>query len=79
MSQTLSGVGYTHFRFHRWAVERYFAALDQLPEEKLIADSGLSFGSIYKTLLHVAQRTAYGPAGLPATPPCRLLTPAWPR
>jgi uncharacterized damage-inducible protein DinB len=55
MSQTLSGIGYTHFRFHRWAFERYFAALEQLPEEKLNADSGLSFGSIYKTLLHVAQ------------------------
>lgn len=55
MLDSLSKIGCTHLRYHRWAFNRYFEVLDQLPEEKLLADHGTSFGSIYRTLLHVYQ------------------------
>jgi uncharacterized damage-inducible protein DinB len=68
MPDSLSKIGCTHLRYHRWAFERYFDVVEQLPEEKLLADHGTSFGSIYRTLLHVCQADSNWWARLSSTP-----------
>lgn len=46
-----------HFRrfaaYNAWANERIYAAVAQLPAERLDADSGAFFGSIFGTLSHI--------------------------
>jgi uncharacterized damage-inducible protein DinB len=53
MPDTLSTVGRAHLRYHRWAVLQTLPVVELLSQEKLLADRGTSFGSLYGTLAHV--------------------------
>jgi uncharacterized damage-inducible protein DinB len=53
MPETLSSIGNAHLRYHRWALLEFFPIVEQLPQDKLLANHGTSFGSLYTTLLHI--------------------------
>ncbi|HEY4048266.1 MAG TPA: DinB family protein [Acidobacteriaceae bacterium] len=58
MPETLSAIGNAHLRYHRWALLEFFPVVEQLPEEKLLALRGTSFGSLYATLVHIYRADA---------------------
>ena len=55
---TLSIVGITHLRYHRWATERVLDVINQMPAELLVQDLKGSFAGIYDTLKHIYQADA---------------------
>jgi len=72
MSESFAGIGCIHLRYHLWALERYFAVLEQLTEEQLHAGHRVSHGSIYQTLVHLYQADSIWSSrltGRPAKPP----------
>lgn len=72
MSESFAGIGCTHLRYHRWALEQYFAVLEQLTEQQLHADHHVSHGSLYETLTHLCRADTVWSSrltGEPAKPP----------
>jgi uncharacterized damage-inducible protein DinB len=55
MLETVASAGKTQLRYHRWAMDQVFAAIEQLPQEQMLAGRGVSFGSVHGTLLHIYQ------------------------
>jgi uncharacterized damage-inducible protein DinB len=53
MPETISAIGNAQIRYHRWSLREFFPVLEQLSEEKLLANHGTSFGSLYGTLIHI--------------------------
>lgn len=89
MPDNFATIGCSLLRYHRWALQRYIAALELLGEEQLLADRQISFGSIHRTLLHLYQADAIWwsrltanpvqptPAGEDDVPPLASLQEAW--
>ena len=42
-----------HLAWHKWATDRLFALLDQLPEPVYMSDRGSSHGGIHGTAVHI--------------------------
>lgn len=57
MAETMgfSVVAATHFRYHRWAMKRVFAALHALHPEQLHQEMKTSYGTIFAMLGHMYQ------------------------
>jgi uncharacterized damage-inducible protein DinB len=48
-------LGASHLQFHRWATKRIVEAARPLPADELHKDHGVSFKSIFGTLVHIYQ------------------------
>ena len=55
MSENVASIGRMQLRYHLWATDQVFAAIEQLAPDALLANHGTSFGSIHGTLLHIYQ------------------------
>jgi uncharacterized damage-inducible protein DinB len=78
-----------HLEFMKWAVDRFLAALEQVPQDSLVRDLGNSFQSLFGTLNHVylaelvwLRRVTDEPNALignqPVPPDLSALAEAWP-